>query len=230
MAVTVATAVTTVRERLDEDTAAQWTDVSIRRWLDEGIRDIARRTRHYWDTDTIDTTADDGLYTVEDDVLHIKHVYFTPDGDTSRDIPLEPRAYEAMDQVWWDRQDQSSGYPVYFTTYGYAPSLQIKLYPVPSVDGTLTLHVARLPAALDVTSGTGNIDVPTGWLELAYDYCEYMALRKDRDPRWQEAYQMYESKIQDLIDMGEYINAPGEFTPAGPHGILPTWLTSWEGY
>jgi len=226
MAVTVATAVTTLRERLDETTAAQWTDVSLRRWLDEGIRDIARRTRHYWDTDTIDVAADDGEYTVADDVLHIKHVYFNPDGDTGRQIPLEPRAFEAMNQVWWDRQDQSSGWPVFFTTYGYAPTLTIKLFPVPSTDGTLTLHVARLPAALDVTSGSGNIDIPTGWLEMAYDYAEYMALRKDRDPRWQEAFQMYETKVQGLIDMGEYINAPGEFVPTGS-GVLPSWLTDW---
>ena len=226
MAVTVATAVTTLRERLDETTAAQWTDVSLRRWLDEGIRDIARRTRHYWDTDTIDVAADDGEYTVADDVLHIKHVYFNPDGDTGRQIPLEPRAFEAMNQVWWDRQDQSSGWPVFFTTYGYAPTLTIKLFPVPSTDGTLTLHVARLPAALDVTSGSGNIDVPTGWLEMAYDYAEYMALRKDRDPRWQEAFQMYEAKVQGIIDMGEYINAPGEFVPTGS-GVLPSWLTDW---
>jgi hypothetical protein len=229
MPTTVAAATTALRDLLDETTAAQWTDVQLRRWLNEGIRDIARRTRHYWDTDTIDTAADDGEYTVAEDVLHIKHVYFTPDGDTSRDIPLEPRAFEAMNQVWWDRQDQSSGYPVFFTTFGYAPTLTIKLFPVPSVDGTLTLHVIRLPAELDVTSGTGNIDVPTGWLEVAYDYAEYKALRKDRDPRWQEAYNLYEAKIQDIIDMGEYINAPGEFIPTTT-GMLPNWLVGWEGY
>lgn len=226
MPTTVDTAVTALRERLDETTAAQWTDVQLRRWLNEGLRDIARRTRHYWDVDTIDTAADDGEYTVADDVLHIKHVYFNPDGDVGRQIPLEARAFEAMNQVWWDRQDQSSGYPTFFTTYGYAPTLTIKLYPVPSVAGTLKLHVIRLPADLDITSGTGNIDVPTGWVEVAYDYAEYMALRKDRDPRWQESYEMYEGKVQGLIDMGEYINAPGEFVPTGS-GVLPSWLTDW---
>jgi hypothetical protein len=224
MATTVADAVTSLRERLDEETAAQWLDVSLRRWLNEGIRDIARRTRHYWDVDTIAVSADDGEYTVDADVLHIKHVYYTPSGDASRMIPLEARAFEAMNQLWWDRQDQSSGDPAVFTTYGYAPTLTIKLFPVPGSDGTLTLHVIRLPAELDVAAGTGNIDVPTGWLEMAFDYGEYMALRKDRDPRWQEAFQMYESKVQGIIDMGDYINAPGEFVPTGS-GILPSWLT-----
>lgn len=227
MPTTVSIAVTALRERLDETTAAQWTDVQLRRWLNEGIRDIARRTRHYVDKDTIAVTANDGEYTVAEDVLFIKHVYFQPTGD-SRQIPLEPRAFEAMNQVWLDRQDQAAGYPMIFTTYGYAPTLVIKLYPVPSVAGTLTLHVARLPADLDVTAGTGNIDAPTGWLEVAYDYAEYMALRKDRDPRWQESFQLYESKVAGLIDMGEYLNAPGEFIPAGA-GILPAWLVNgWD--
>lgn len=227
MATTVATAVTALRERLDETVAAQWTDVQLRRWLNEGVRDIARRTRHYIDKDSITVTANDGEYTVSDDVLFIKFAYFAPTGDTTRQIALEPRAFEAMNQVWLDRQDQAGGYPVWFTTYGYAPTLTIKLYPVPSMAGTLTLHVARLPTDLDITSGTGNIDAPTGWVEVAYDYAEYMALRKDRDPRWQESFQMYESKVQGLIEMGDYLNAPGEFIPSGA-GMLPSWLVGWD--
>lgn len=227
MATTVATAVTALRERLDETTAAQWTDVQIRRWLNEAIRDVARRTRHYRDTDTIAVTADDGEYTVDSDVIHIYHAYFTPDGD-SRMIPLDARAFEAMDSIWWDQQNQSGGYPAIWTTYGHSPSLVIKLFPVPSVDGTLTLHVSRLPAALDITSGTGNVDAPEAWLEVAYDYAEYMALRKDRDPRWQESFQMYEQKIQNMIEQQEYQNAPGEFVWAGG-GMYPSWLVdpSW---
>ncbi len=227
MATTVSTAITALRERLDEATAAQWSDVQLRRWLNEGLRDIARRTRHYLDKDTIAVTADDGEYTVSDDVLFIRFAYFSPTGDTARQIPLEPRAFEGMNQLWMDRQDQSAGYPVYFTTYGYAPTLTVKLYPVPSVAGTLTLHVARLPADLDIAAGTGNIDSPTGWVEVAYDYAEYMALRKDRDPRWQESFQMYESKVQGLIEMGDYLNAPGEFVTTGV-GMLPSWLVGWD--
>lgn len=227
MPTTVATAVTTLRERLDETTAAQWTDISLRRWLNEAIRDMARKTRHFKDTDTIAVTADDGEYTVASDVIHIYHVYYTPTGQTVM-MPLEARAFEAMDSVWGGYQNQGGGYPAVWTTFGFAPSLTIKLFPVPSVAGSLTLHVARLPAALDVTSGTGNIEVPEAWLELAYDYAEYMALRKDRDPRWQESLQMYEQNIQQMIDMGEYQNAPGEFVWSGS-GMQPAWLVdpSW---
>jgi hypothetical protein len=223
---TLAVAVAAVRERLDEPTAAQWSDESIRRWLGEGARDVARRTRHYWDIDTIDVSADDGEYTVDADVLHIKHVYYNTDSDTTRQIPLEARAFEAMNQVWHDRQNQASSWPSAFTTFGYAPTLTIKLFPVPSENGTLTLHVARLPAAVDVAGGTGNLDVPEAWLEVTYDYAEYMALRKDRDPRWQESFGMYEGKVQGIIEMGEYINAPGEFVHTAS-GVYPSWLTDW---
>lgn len=219
---TVSTAVTALRERLDESTAAQWTDVQLRRWLNEAIRDVARRTRHFRDTDTIAVTADDGEYTVATDVLHIYHVYFTPTGQSNL-IPLEARAFEAMDAIWWDQQNQSAGYPAIWTTYGYVPTLTIKLFPVPSVAGTLTLHIARMPAALDITDGTGDVDAPEPWLEVAYDYAEYMALRKDRDPRWQESFQMYEQKLQNMIEQQEYQNAPGEFVWTGA-GMAPSWL------
>lgn len=228
MPVTVATAVTSLRERLDESVAAQWSDVQLRRWLNEGIRDIARRTRHYRDTAEVAVTAGTGEYTVDADIMHIYHAYFQPDGD-SRQIPLEPRAWEAMNNIWWDQQDQQAGYPCLFTTYGYSPALKIKLYPVPSVDGDITLHIARLPEELDVTSGTGNIDAPTAWLEVAYDYAEYMALRKDRDPRWQESMQMYQEKVQGMIDMQDHLNAPGEFVQAGA-GMYPSWLIDGNGY
>jgi hypothetical protein len=222
MTTTVAEAVTALRERLDETTAAQWTDVQLRRWLNEGVRDIARRTRQYLDTDTIAVSADDAEYTVSADVLHIMAVYFTPTGDT-RMIRLEARSWEGMDNIWADQQNIASQYPALFTTYGYAPTLTLKLFPVPSIDGSLTVHMARLPAALDVTSGTGNIDTIEGWLEVAYDYAEYMALRKDRDPRWQESMGLYESKMANLIEMGDALNAPGEFSYAGS-GMLPNWL------
>lgn len=221
MPVTVATAVTTLRERLDETVAAQWTDVQLRRWLNEAIRDIARRTRHYRDTSTIPVVAATGEYTASEDILHIFFAYFQPTGSTQQ-IPLEPRAWEAMNNIWWNQQNQA-GYPSLFTTYGYSPTLKVKLYPVPSVAGSLLLHVARLPAVLDVTAGSGNIDVATGWLEVAYDYAEYMALRKDRDPRWQESLQMYQEKVKGMIDMGDHLNAPGEFVQAGS-GMYPSWL------
>lgn len=229
MPTTVTTAITAIRERLDEPTAAQWTDIQLRRWLNEGIRDIARRTFHYTDIDTIAITVPStGLYAAQSDVIRINNVYFTPTADPTRKMPLEPHAWEGLDQVWWDYQDRAMGDPFVFGVYGYAPTTMIKLYPVPTRAGTLTLHVARMPAVLDVTGGTGNVDCPDAWLEVAYDFCEYMALKKDRQSEyWQSTFNLYEQKIQAMIDNGDYLNAPGEFIWAGANP-LPRWLTDFS--
>ena len=223
MTTTVAAAVTALRDLLDETTAAQWSDVQLRRWLNEAIRDMARRTHMYDDIKTIVAVSGTGEYTVPSDVLKINFMYFQQTGSTQQ-FPMEARAWEAMNNIWWDQQDSATGNPQLFTTFGMPPTLQLKVFPAPSIGGTFTLHVARLPVALDVATGTGNIEVPTAWLEAAYDYAEYKALRKDRDPRWQESLQLYEQKIEQMIDLRDTINAPGEFVFSGS-GMLPTWLT-----
>lgn len=228
MPTTVATAVTALRERLDEATASQWSNVQLRRWLNEGLRDIGRRTFHYQETDTIAVVANTGTYTASADVIRINQMYFSPTADTTQKIPLLARTWDAMDQTWGNRQDMVSGYPVMFATRGYSPQVSIKLYPVPSVAGTLYLNVVRMPAELDIAGGTGNIDCPEAWVEIAYFYCEYMARRKDRDfEAAQESFNQYGMMIDNMITNGDYLNAPGEFLFTGTHH-LPTWLTDFD--
>lgn len=224
MATTVATAVTAIRERLDEATASQWSQVMLRRWLNEALRDIARRTFHYQATDTQAVTAALGTYTIDADIIRINQVYFTPTADLTQKIPLQARTWAAMDEVWGNRQDMESGYPVMFATRGYSPTLSIKLYPVPSVAGTLYINSVRMPADLDITNGTGNIDCPEAWVEVAYFYCEYMARRKDRDyDAARESFEQYGMMIDNMVANGDYVNAPDEFVFAGA-GWLPGWL------
>jgi len=225
---TVADAVTSIRERLNEAAASQWSDQQIRRWLDEGIRDIARRTFHYQDSDTIAITAsaNNGIHTCATDVLRINQVYWQATADTTQKYPLQARQWAVMDQYWGNRQDMESGWPAMWATRGYAPTLTIKIFPVPSVAGTLFLNVARLPAAINVAAGGGSIDSPEAWTEVAYFYCEYMARRKDRDLEYaMESKGQYESLIASMIENGDYANAPDEFTWNG-RNYLPDWLTS----
>lgn len=210
-ATSVATCVTAIRERLNEPTVAQWTDIQLRRWLNESIRDIARRTFHFTDLKTISIVANTGTYVAAADVIRINNCYFAPTADPTSKYPLEAKAWDSLDNVWWNWQDRASGDPVIFGVYGYSPSVTLKVFPVPTRPGTLYMHCARMPAVLDVTSGSGNIDCPEAWLELAFDYTEYMALRKARDQRWTENKDLYEQKIQGMIEVGDYLNAPGEF-------------------
>ena len=41
---TQSTYLTNIRAKLDEVTSGQWTDAEIRSWINEGAKDIARRT------------------------------------------------------------------------------------------------------------------------------------------------------------------------------------------
>lgn len=229
MTTTVATAETALRERLDEPATSQWTPTMLRRWLNEGIKDIARRTFHYEDVKTLAITggANNGEYTVSADTIRINNAYFNPTGFTQK-FPLQPRQWEGMDQIWYDQQDRAGGYPVVYAVRGYSPTLTLKMFPVPSMNGTLYMRVARMPATLDIAAGTGNIDCPDHWMEVAYDYCEYMAKRKDRDPSWKEAHDLYEGKIADMINNGDYLNAPDEVVWDGPYA-LDRWLVE-PGY
>lgn len=223
---TVTTAVTALRERLDEPTASTWSDVFLRRCLNEGIREIARRTFHWTDVDTIAVTIPStGLYTLSDDVIRVNDVYFAPTADSTRLIPLENRAWDAMNQIWWDYQNRvQGGDPQFVASYGYAPTTQLKLFPVPYRAGTLHVYVARMPADLDIATGAGNIDMPTGWVEVCYDYAEYMALRKDRQMDVaMQAKAAFDEKLATMIQNGDYLNAPGEFIWDGPYGV-PGWI------
>lgn len=227
MTTTVATAISRLRDRLDEPLTSQWTPTQLRTWLNEGCKDIARRTFHYYDVQTLAVVNGTGDYVVNANVLRINSTYFQPTGFTQK-FPLQPRQWEGMDQIWYDQQDRAGGYPVVFAVRGYSPQVTIKLFPVPTLNGTLFIHVARMPVDLDITGGTGNVDLPDIWLELAYDYAEYMAKRKDRDPSWKEAHDLYEGKIADMINNGDYLNAPDEVVWDGPYA-LDRWLVE-PGY
>lgn len=225
MPTTLANAIEAVRERLDELDASQWTDKSLRRWMNEAARNIARESHIFIGSDTIPVVVGTSQYALPSNILRVKHVYFTPSGDTDRFVPLEPRSWHAMDPVWGDRQNNWTGHSAaFYTITGYSPNALIKLWPVPSTAGTLTLYSARLPAELNIETGGGNIDIPDGWEDVMYEYVEYMALRKDRDPRYQQAYEMYIQKLGSLIEMGEQLDAPNEFIPTPISGYVPAWL------
>lgn len=223
MTVTVAAALATLRIRLDEPNAAQWTDPELRGYLNEGIRDIARRTRLYTDQNTVDVAADTGEYTLDADILAIEHLLWKADADSDKRL-LEARAFKSV--ASWINDTGSD--PIFYTTYGHPPVLKIQLFPVPTRDGTLYIYGPTLPAAIDVSGGTGNIDVIEGWLEAAIDYAEYMAVRKDmQDTRWKDIYSLYLDKVNSMIENSPTDDGLGEFTFTGA-GPMPRWLTDFD--
>lgn len=223
---TFAQVIAQVRDALDETSPAQWQDVQLRRWINRGLVDIARVTRHIRDRATISTVSGTAEYTVAANVLEIESAYFLP-GD-GRYIPLTARQWEAMDAVWGTQQNQTGGYPELFTVWGYSPNLKLRLYPAPSTTGTnnVSLMVVRTPTLLSETGAQDStaLDMPEAWTDALVHYCEYCALRKDRDPRWQEAYTLYQEVRDQLVVMGDYLNAPREIIMDPYAGPVDRWI------
>lgn len=222
MTVTVATALLQLRERLDEPVEAQWKDVELRRWLNEGIRDVARRTRLYQDQTTVDVSANTGEYTLAADVLAIEHLLWKADAESFK-RPLEPRAFEGVQRYI----NETGVDPVFYSTYGHPPVLKVQLWPTPTRDGTLYLYGPTLPDAIDPLTGTGNIDVIEGWLEAVLDYAEFMALRRDRQEIWKDIFVAYEARIQQMIELSATDDALGEIQFTGT-SLVPTWLSEFD--
>lgn len=218
-----------VRDIIDEPAAAQWTDAQLRKWINEANRDLARSTRHYKKSIEIETVAGTGSYTVDADVIAIEHAWFWDVGGDRR-IPLTPRHMENMDAVRgynWDRE----GTPQFYSTMGTPPAMQIVVFPVPTLStDKLNLLVAKLPTPMDVDGDDDDedVDVIPAWYDALADYCEFKALRRDRDPRWQEAYGLYQEKRDGLINNPDYLPVSREMVPDPVGGYLPAWLVEFD--
>lgn len=228
MTTTIANVLIRTREMLDETTAARWTDVSLRAWLNDGLNDVARETQALKDIATFNTVASTAEYTLAANILAVEFVYFvTSDG---RYVPLDPIAFEGADQVWGQYQNQTSYQPTVFTVWGFPPALKIRLYPVPSAVNQISMRVSRLATQID-TTGAGDasaIDFPDGWIDTLVDYCEHRALRSDRDPRWQEAAASYREK-RDSLKMVDYLDVNRTIiNDPGTIGGIPSFIADWN--
>jgi hypothetical protein len=217
-------AITAVRERLDEADSAGWSDVEIRRWINEGVTDVARKTETVQTTTTIDVDAGDADHTLPSNVLRVYRATYTEDGN-DHIYPLEYVDFNAADSIWWTDQAITEARPRMFTMWGYPPTLSAKLYPVPSVAGTLTVYYYSAPTPLSTSgmSDASSLVVPEAYIDLVLDYATYLALRRDRDPRWKEFKQTYDENLSMMIDMTRrWSDQAGTVSRAGTG--LPNWL------
>lgn len=218
---------TKARRRLDELTARFWADADLDDWINEGARDLARRAEVLQTTDTITAIAGQQQYALPTDVLRVHRVEWSRQGtfdSTAQITALEYRPFNTMDSVWWSSQMTTTGDPYWYTMWGYPPTLNLILYPVPdeTVAQGLKVYYYRSPAT--ATADGDTVEVLGGWDDLIVDYCEYSALRKDADPRWQEAKALFEAKVQNLIETSRHwTDQAGTFT-TDRAGVLPAWI------
>lgn len=218
-----------VRDRLDEATERFWEDDQIRTWIMEGARDVARRAEVLQKESSIPVAIGDQVYPMPPDTIRIHRVeHHHNDG---RATVLTYRDYHTMDSIWWTSQTSATGDPVFFTFWGYPPALNMTIYPKPNTgDGSFRVFYYGMPTALaaDGTADGSEVELPMGWDDCVELYCEYTALRKDRDPAWQEAKQLYEQKVQELIDVTRrWSDQAGQWDVDGAFGPMD-WLYGGE--
>lgn len=211
-----------VRAHLDEATATYWSDAQLNVWINDALRDIARRTETLQTLSTISVVANTRSYTLNfsPNLIRVHRVEFDPGPGSGPVYPLEPRQFYELDQIWGTQQSQTRAYPDYWALWGNPPNLQIYLYPVPSQVGNLNVWYYRLPTIAG--SDTDTLDIPEGWWDLVSLFAEYMALRKDADPRFTDAKAIYEEKLAQMVDMTRKWHDQAGMITTGR-----TWLPGW---
>lgn len=198
MPVTLSSIIEDVRSRLDELTARRWEDTQLITWINEGARDVARRCEVLQDRKDIAAIINTQEYTLPIDMIRLHRVEFKITG-SSQIYPLEYKDFNNLDAVWWSSKSLTTGTPTWFTVWGFPPIAKLIAYPTPSSAGTFTVYYYRFPTSL--ASDTDQLELPEGWHDLVVNYCEYIALRKDSDPRWREAKQIFEENLGNLFDI-----------------------------
>jgi hypothetical protein len=193
-------------------------------FINESVRDIARRTMTLQSAATVSMSANTNQALLPVDTIRVFQVLAYPVSIASGNEPvqLQPADYR---QAMAGYGVTGTGTPRVFSTWGFPPSLYMYLFPKLDSAYELSISYYRLPA--DRSTDGQTLDLVAGWEDLMLDGAEYRALRRDRDDRWKEAKALYEGAIADAIDQtAKWVESNGMVQ--APGGLYPTWLTSWD--
>lgn len=242
--VTQADAIARCRERLGEPRPSMFSDQELCVWLNEGCQNLSRRTESLRETCVIPVVAGTSNYSLNAgtpaltaaNIIRIHRVEYRQTGSGTV-YPLRPVEVNHADSLGYTAGDDNSGTPYLYFLWGWGPSLatstttpSVQLFPNPSSPGTLTVFAYRFSINLDVYGADRLklLEVPNGWDDLLYDYAEYRARLKDRDPQWQVAKQMFEANLADMFNLTrQYTDAPGDITPVTPGGPFANFGYDW---
>lgn len=219
-----------LRERLDDMNVRRWSDRMLTTWINEGSRDVARRAECLQSVTDLAVAANTQTSSLASltNLLRVHRVEWNRTGSNTW-VALEPRDINNMDAVWWQSQTQTKSTPMYFTLKGTPPALSLILYPTDPTGGVARIWWWRLPT--EVIADADTIDLPDGWYDIVIDYAEYRALRRDSDPRWKEAFEIYKDNLGSLIEQTRrFTDQNAMVTPEAPG--LPAWLydDAWGGW
>lgn len=221
--------ITQVRSNVDEAAARFWADSEITQWLNDGVKDIGRRTEAIQSTSSsIAIIAGTASYNLPSNLIRLHRLEFIPTGSTQV-YPVAVSTYEEMDSVWGINQASQASYPSYAVMWGYpggAATLTVQVFPVPSQAGVLKIYYYRVP--VDMVAGGDIPEIPGGWDDILVHYAEYRAKRKAGNPTWQEAKQIYEEELQRMVDVTTYYHDNMNSIVVGSR-YVPDWLYSFDG-
>ena len=242
MPVALADYIRRARSVIDEPEQRFWTDTELTDWLNDGARDLARKAEDLLVYDTsIAVTANIAVYLLPTDTIRVHRAEFVPTGSTQA-YPIRASSQDEMDQIWGTWQGNPSSYPSFFVTRGYpggtgSSAFKIQFYPVPSQAGNINLFYYKMPARItdpiaDPSQLAATIDLPEGWDDTLIKYVEWRALRKSKDPRWQEAKALYDEDLDHLLNITRYFHDQQQVMTSFSRTQQPSWLTDpdWGGY
>lgn len=233
--VTQQDAITRCRERLAEPKPMLYSDIELCAWLNEACRTVSRKTESLRETFTIAVTATVSNYAISlgtpnitaANIIRIHRVEYLQTGSGTI-YTLRPVEVNHADALGYTSGQDNSGTPYLYFLWGWGPSTatanttpSMQLFPSPSSDGLLNIYTYRFAADLDILGSDrlANLEIPNGWDDILYDYVEYRARLKDRDPQWQVAKQLFNENLTDMFNLTrQYTDAPGDITPVTPSG------------
>lgn len=232
MAQTVAVTIANARLMLNEPTARRWTDVELRKWINDGQRDIARRIPWYRKSTTGAATASTQQFSFPSDAIRIDHVSWRQSG-TTRTIPLEEYDHKNVAWTMGAQLTSATGYPAFYWTSGYpgTSTFTINLVPIPQVTGILTYEYIGMPAdytTSDTSANSSNVLVPLGYEDAITLFVVYSALQGDADPRWREYKELYEQALAGLEEAAAAQFSSSTGMLMGPMAGGITGLIGWD--
>jgi hypothetical protein len=220
------TALTTVRDFLDEPAPQQWSDTQLTAYLNMGQADVQRKSESLQAQNQIAVSPNVQKYLAPPDTLRIYRIEYVP-FNSLQTYGLEFRGYNEMDAVWGTYQQFTGAYPSLYTLWPNPPNLTIVTYPVPSQNGVLNCFYYRQPVAL--ANPPDTLDCLPGFEDVIFDYAVYRALRQDADPRWKDQFQLYNDNLTNLIDMSRRFTDQANWISTGSSNV-PSWLLNGSSF
>jgi hypothetical protein len=226
--VTLGDARNDLRQRVNESVANFYSDSWLNQMLNEGCRDMARRTRCLMGQHSVQVFAQQPDYRAPSDYLEFHRAEYLPVGSINV-YPLRFRNYSEMDSIWGVNQGIQQNYPEFITLWREPPRTSFVMFPVPSTAGVLRLQYFRISQT--VTLDSQDLDTSESFGEAAILYALFKALFKALDPRWKDIRGEYENMIGDLeANAAGYTDAVGSVSYGAP--TAPVWqfgaFGAWE--